>query len=71
MNYLNMEKMKSVAHRTNSHPVNPLAGSLVGKYPVILDGGKTIIFISDKSKEAKTILKYEKRKNAVTPDPNE
>lgn len=38
-----------------------LTGSLTGKYPIILDGGRTIIFISDKSKEAETRKKYEMR----------
>ena len=38
-----------------------LTGSLAGKYPVILDGGKTTIFISDKSKEAETRKNYEMR----------
>lgn len=36
---------------------NP-AGSTKGKYPVVLDDGHTIIFISDKSKEAETREKY-------------
>jgi Tol biopolymer transport system component len=40
-----------------------LTGSLIGKHPVILDDGKTIIFISDKSKEPETRLKYESRKD--------
>jgi hypothetical protein len=40
-----------------------LTGSLKGKYQVILDGGRTIIFISDKSKEAETIKKYELRQS--------
>jgi hypothetical protein len=40
-----------------------LSGSIKDKYPVILDGGRTIIFISDKSKEAETRLKYELRKD--------
>ena len=40
-----------------------LTGSLVGKYPIILDGGKTTIFISDKSKEAETRAKYQLRKD--------
>jgi len=35
-----------------------LTGSTANKYPVILDDGKTIIFISDKSKEAETREKY-------------
>jgi hypothetical protein len=38
-----------------------LTGSLIGKYPIILDGGRTIIFIDDKSKESETIKKYESR----------
>lgn len=42
---------------------NLLDGSVAGKYPVIINNGKTIVFISDKSKEAETRLKYEiKRK---------
>jgi hypothetical protein len=40
-----------------------LTGSLVGKYPIILDGGRTTIFISDKSKEAETREKYQIRKD--------
>jgi WD40-like Beta Propeller Repeat len=38
-----------------------LTGSLTGKYPVILDDGKTIIFISDKSKESEIRKTYELR----------
>jgi hypothetical protein len=38
------------------------SGSLIGKYPIILDGGKTTIFISDKSKESETRERYELRK---------
>jgi hypothetical protein len=38
-----------------------LTGSIVGKYPVILDGGKTTIFISDQSKESETRVNYELR----------
>jgi len=40
-----------------------LSGSTMDKYPVILDGGRTIIFISDKSKESETRKKYELRKD--------
>ena len=39
-----------------------LSGSLTGKYPIILDGGKTTIFISDKSKESETRKRYELRR---------
>ena len=37
------------------------SGSVVGLYPVILDGGRTTIYISDISKEAETRKKYELR----------
>jgi hypothetical protein len=40
-----------------------LTGSLAGKYAVILDGGRTTIFISDKSKEAEAREKYEQRRD--------
>ena len=39
-----------------------LTGSLIGKYPIILDGGRTTLFISDKSKEAEAREKYELRR---------
>ena len=39
-----------------------LTGSLTGKYPIILDGGRTTLFISDKSKEVEAIEKYEQRR---------
>ena len=42
-----------------------LTGSTADKYPVVLDGGKTIIFISDKSKEEETRLKYKLRQQPV------
>jgi len=37
------------------------AGSTKDKFPVILDGGKTIIFISDKKKSKETIERYNRR----------
>ena len=36
-------------------------GSVANKYPIILDGGRTIIFISDKRKESEIRQKYEER----------
>ncbi|MFZ4520293.1 MAG: hypothetical protein ACOYNC_01230 [Bacteroidales bacterium] len=36
-----------------------LNGSVANKYPVTLDDGKTIIFISDRNKETETRQKYE------------
>ncbi|MCK9203376.1 MAG: hypothetical protein M0P58_02940 [Bacteroidales bacterium] len=38
-----------------------LSGSVIGKYPISLDGGKTTIFISDQSKEADVRERYEMR----------
>lgn len=38
-----------------------LSGSIKDKYPVVLDGGRTIIFIDDKSKEAETRKRYDMR----------
>ena len=40
-----------------------LMGSIKDKHPVILDGGKTTIFISDKTMEAETREKYELRRD--------
>lgn len=66
--------MKNTQHRTindsmdnrlkiSNHqvrvPKSKLAsGSVVGLYPVILDGGKTIIYTSDKSKESEIRSRY-------------
>jgi hypothetical protein len=44
-----------------------LMGSLKGKFPVLLDDGKTIIYISDKSKEAEIKLRYEMQRNSKFP----
>jgi hypothetical protein len=43
------------------------SGSLKGKFPVVLDGGRTIIFISDKSREKEIIERYNNRGNQVKP----
>jgi hypothetical protein len=40
-----------------------LTGSTAGKFPIIMDDGRTTIFISDKSKESETRQKYEVRKD--------
>jgi len=50
-------------HRFKIPDSKRLTGSIIGKYPIIFDGGRTIIFISDKSKESETIQKYELRKD--------
>jgi len=38
------------------------SGSVVNKYPVMLDDGRTIVYISDKSKEREIRLRYATRK---------
>jgi hypothetical protein len=42
--------------------ISATCGSIKGKYAVVLDGGKTTIFISDKSLEAETIERYNQRR---------
>ncbi|MBC8465938.1 hypothetical protein H8D57_02830 [bacterium] len=37
------------------------AGSTKDKFPVFLDNGRTIIFISDKTKKQETIERYKNR----------
>ena len=56
-------RMAQENHRFRIPDSKLLTGSLTGKYPIILDGGKTVIFISDKSKEAETREKYALRKD--------
>lgn len=47
--------------RTVKHDSKLLTGSTNDKYAVVMDNGKTIIFISDRSKEEETRLKYKQR----------
>ena len=49
-------------HRGSQNHANMLTGSTADKHPVILDGGKTIIFVDDKSMETETRNRYELRK---------
>ena len=42
-----------------------LMGSLIGKYPIILDGGRTTIFISDLSRESETRERYQLRRDSM------
>ena len=34
-------------------------GSIIDKFPVVMDDGKTVIYVTDKSKVEETRLKYE------------
>jgi len=56
-------KNEEIGHKshTSKHIPKLLTGSTMDKYPVVMDNGKTIIFISDKSKENETRLKYQMR----------
>jgi c-di-AMP phosphodiesterase-like protein len=49
-------------HSYKSSDSKLLTGSTIDKYPIILDGGRTIIYISDKSKEAEIRERYEMRR---------
>ncbi len=54
-----------LSNQQNLIPESKLSsGSVTNKYPIILDGGKTIIFISDQSKEPEAREKYEMRKTS-------
>ncbi len=53
------ENRMNLSNHRNQVPQSKLqSGSVVNKYPVILDGGKTIIFIADKSMESETRYRY-------------
>jgi len=41
-----------------------LSGSLAGLFPIILDGGKTTIFIADLSKEGETRERYQLQRDS-------
>jgi hypothetical protein len=46
---------------TTKHNPKLLTGSTMGKYPIVMDGGKTIIYISDRRKEQEIRDKYAMR----------
>ena len=55
-----LDNTLGLAHSRSKIPDEKLSmGSTKGKYPVLLDDGKTIIYISDESKIEETKLKYE------------
>jgi hypothetical protein len=55
-------RMRRSGHRGSQNHSAILTGSTADKHPVILDGGKTIIFVDDKSMETETRNRYELRK---------
>lgn len=55
-----MDNRNSLAlHRSKIPDDKLLMGSLKGKYPVVLDDGRTTVYIADESKADETKLKYE------------
>jgi hypothetical protein len=63
-----LDNRLSLAHNHSKIPESKLLmGSIKGKFPVILDDGKTIIYISDESKAEETRLKYELLRNTRFP----
>jgi hypothetical protein len=64
----NLEYRRMLERQQSKIPDSKLSGgSIKGKYPVVLDDGKTVIFISDKSKEAETREKYRLLKESRFP----
>lgn len=56
-------RMELSNHRRDTIPKAKLSsGSVVNKFPVLLDDGRTIVFISDKSQEREVRLRYALRK---------
>ena len=56
-------KNEETAHKAHGskHLPKLLTGATNDKYAVVMDNGRTIIYISDRSKENETRLKYEMR----------
>ena len=58
-----LDNRMSISNRQFRVPKPKLStGSVAGLYPVILDGGRTIIYTSDKSKESEIRSRYASRK---------
>jgi len=58
-----IDNKMSISNRRFRVPKQKLStGSVTGMYPVILDGGRTIIYTSDKSKEEEIRSRYALRK---------
>jgi len=56
-------RMAVTTHHKDYVPKSKLSsGSVTEKFPILLDDGRTIVFISDKSKEREIRLRYALRK---------
>ncbi|MCK9401480.1 MAG: hypothetical protein M0Q51_15995 [Bacteroidales bacterium] len=63
-----MDNRLSLAlHRSKIPDDKLLMGSLKGKYPVVLDNGRTTVYILDESKAEETKLKYQLLKESTFP----
>ena len=51
-------RMEISNHQVTVPKAKLSSGSVVEKYPVMLDDGRTIVFISDKSRESEIRLRY-------------
>jgi hypothetical protein len=54
-------RVNTSAHPGKAAKTKASTGSVTGMYPVILDGGRTIIYTTDKTKESEIRLKYASR----------
>lgn len=63
-----MQNRLSLELNSNNIPGDKQSmGSIEDKFPVILNDGRTVIFISDRSKETEIRLKYEMLKDKKYP----
>jgi hypothetical protein len=54
-------------NRNKISPEKLLMGSISNKYPVVLNDGRTVVYISDKNREAEIRLKFELLKDKKYP----
>jgi hypothetical protein len=68
MKHSTLENRMNLARNKAKIPEEKLLmGSTKGKYPITLDDGRTIVYISDKSKEEETRAKYASLQNSRYP----
>jgi len=51
-------RMEMSSHQIAVPKSKLLLGSVAGKYPILLDDGRTVVYISDKSREREIRLRY-------------
>jgi hypothetical protein len=58
-----VDNRMAMANHRDVVPKSKLSsGSVADKYPVLMDDGRTVVFISDKSKEREVRLRYALRR---------